>query len=101
MPCPPVTYAAPQQVDYIQQTQVEYFQQARVTNAAPLTYAAIQYGDMETHAIDADTSDLSPHQFITPDDAMGSNDHELEAANNDAARSKMLSAEIFDNEDVP
>ena len=33
----PVTYAAPQQVDYIQQSQVDYGQQAPVTYAAPLT----------------------------------------------------------------
>ena len=58
-----------------------------------------EYGDVETHAIDADTSDFSPHQFIAPDkacDAMGSDDNEQDAANNDAARSKILSAEVFD-----
>jgi len=63
-----------------------------------------EYGDVETHAIDADTSDFSPHQFIAPDearDAMGSDDNEQDAANNDAARSKILSAEVFDSEDVP
>ena len=32
---------------------------------------------------------------------MGSNDNEQDAANNDAARSKILSAEVFDSEDVP
>ena len=64
-----------------------------------------EYGDVKTHAIDADTSDFSPHQFIAPDkacDAMGSDDNdEQDAANNDAARSKILSAEVFDSEDVP
>ena len=59
-----------------------------------------EYGDVKTHAIDADTSDFSPHQFIAPDkacDAMGSDDNdEQDAANNDAARSKILSAEVFD-----
>merc|ERR1719473_340894 len=63
-----------------------------------------EYGDVETHAIDADTSDFSPHQFIAPDEArdpMGSDDNEQDAANNDAARSKILSAEVFDSEDVP
>merc|ERR1719473_1119650 len=63
-----------------------------------------EYGDVETHAIDADTSDLSPHQFIASDEArdpMGSDDNEQDAANNDAARSKILSAEVFDSEDVP
>jgi len=25
-----------------------------------------EYGEVETHAIDADTSDFSPHQFIAP-----------------------------------
>merc|ERR1740115_338964 len=63
-----------------------------------------EYGDVETHAIDADTSDFSPHQFIAADEArdpMGSDDNEQDAANNDAARSKILSAEVFDSEDVP
>merc|ERR1719276_118142 len=63
-----------------------------------------EYGDVETHAIDADTSDFSPHQFIAPDEArdpMGSDDNEQDAASNDAARSKILSAEVFDSEDVP
>ena len=59
-----------------------------------------EYGDVKTHAIDADTSDFSPHQFIAPDkacDAMGSDDNdEQDAANNDAARSKILSAQVFD-----
>ena len=59
-----------------------------------------EYGDVKTPAIDADTSDFSPHQFIAPDkacDAMGSDDNdEQDAANNDAARSKILSAEVFD-----
>ena len=32
---------------------------------------------------------------------MGSNDNEQDVANNDAARSKILSAEVFDSEDVP
>ena len=56
-----------------------------------------EYGDVETHAIDADTSDFSPHQFIAPDkacDAMGSDDNEQDAANNDAARSKILSVTL-------
>merc|ERR1719503_473958 len=63
-----------------------------------------EYGDVETHAIDADTSDFSPHQFIVPDEArdpMGSDDSEQDAASNDAARSKILSSEVFDSEDVP
>merc|ERR1719160_678370 len=63
-----------------------------------------EYGDTETHALDADTSDFSPHQFIAPDEArdpMGSDDNEQDAASNDAARSKILSAEVFDSEDVP
>ena len=59
-----------------------------------------EYGDVETHAIDADTADWSPHQFIAPD-AMGSDDNEQDAANNDAARTKILSAEVFDSDDVP
>jgi len=56
-----------------------------------------EYGDVETHAIDADTSDFSPHQFIVPDkacDVMGSDDNEQDAANNDAARSKILSVTL-------
>jgi len=63
-----------------------------------------EYGDVETHATDADTSDFSPHQSIAPDEArdpMGSDDSEQDAASNDAARSKILSAEVFDSEDVP
>lgn len=58
-----------------------------------------EYGDVETRAIDADTSDFSPHQFIAPDEArdpMGSDDNEQDAASNDAARSKILSAEVCD-----
>ena len=38
-----------------------------------------EYGDVETHAIDADTSDFSSHHFIAPDearDAMGSDDED-------------------------
>merc|ERR1740138_1753573 len=62
-----------------------------------------EYGDLEAHAIDANTADFSPHQFIAPDEArdpMGSDDSEQDAASNDAARSKILSAEVFDSEDV-
>ena len=59
-----------------------------------------EYGDVKTHAIDADTSDFSLHQLIAPDKAcyaMGSDDNdEQDAANNDSARSKILSAEVFD-----
>ena len=59
-----------------------------------------EYGDVETHASDADTSDFSPHRFSEARDAMGCEENEQDAANNDAARSKMLSAEVFDSEDV-
>ena len=61
-------------------------------------------GDVETHAFVADTSDFSLHQFFAPDEArdpMVSDNIEQDAANNDTARSKMLSAEVFDSEDVP
>lgn len=47
------------------------------------------HGDVETHALDVDTSDFSPHQFIAPD------------AGNDIARSKIFSAEVFDTEKSP
>merc|ERR1712048_799966 len=63
-----------------------------------------EYGDVTSHAIDADTADFSPHQFIAPDEArdpMGSDDTEQDAAHNDAERSKILSREVFDSEDVP
>ena len=59
---------------------------------------------METLAIDADTSDFSPHQVVAPDearDAMGSDATEQDASSIDAARSKFLSAEVFDSGDVP
>ena len=62
-----------------------------------------EYGDVETYALDADTSDFSPHRFIAPDEArdpMGSEDNEHDAASHDAAWSKILSAEVFDSEDV-
>ena len=39
------------------------------------------------------THQISLHASV---DAMGSNDNEHDAANNDAARSKILSAEVFD-----
>ena len=39
------------------------------------------------------THQISLHASV---DAMGSNDNEQDAANNDAARSKILSAEVFD-----
>ena len=42
-----------------------------------------EFGDVETHAIVADTPDFSPHQFIAPDEArgaMGSDDNEQDAA---------------------
>ena len=38
-----------------------------------------EFGDVEAHAIVADTSDFSPHQCIAPDEAcgaMGSDDNE-------------------------
>lgn len=57
----------------------------------------------ETHAINVDTPNVSSHQFIAPDetcDPKGSDDTEQNAASNDAAKSKILSAEIFDSEDV-
>merc|ERR1712048_929633 len=63
-----------------------------------------EYGDVTSHAIDANTADFSPHQFIAPDEArdpMGSDDTEQDAAHNDAERSKILSHEVFDSEDVP
>jgi len=63
-----------------------------------------EYGDLEAHAMDANTADYSIHQFIAPDEArdpMGSDDSEQDAAHNDAARSKILSRETFDSEDVP
>ena len=63
-----------------------------------------EYGDLEAHAMDANTADYSIHQFIAPDEArdpMGSDDTEEDAAHNDAARSKILSRETFDSEDVP
>ena len=47
------------------------------------------YGDADAHAIDADTSDSSQHEFIAPG-----------AASNDAVRSNILCAEVFDS-DVP
>jgi len=64
----------------------------------------MEYGDLEAASEDADTSDYSVHQFIAKDEArdpMGSDDSEQDAAHNDAARSKILSAEVFDSEDVP
>ena len=48
-----------------------------------------EYGDADAHAIDADTSDFSHHEFIAPG-----------AASDDAVRSNMLCAEVFDS-DVP
>jgi len=63
-----------------------------------------EHGDLEAHAMDANTADYSIHQFIAPDEArdpMGSDDSEQDAAHNDAARSKLLSAETFDSEDTP
>merc|ERR1719460_2666521 len=63
-----------------------------------------EYGDLEAHAMDANTADYSIHQFIAPDEArdpMGSDDTEADAAHNDAARSKILSHETFDSEDTP
>ena len=63
-----------------------------------------EYGDHEAHASHADISDFSPYQSIAPDetrDAMDSDDSEQDAANHDAARSKVLPAQTFDSEDVP
>merc|ERR1719321_2246905 len=63
-----------------------------------------EHGDLEAHAIDANTADYSIHQFIAPDEAcdpMGSDDSEQDAAHNDALRSKILSHETFDSEDTP
>merc|ERR550537_1369808 len=63
-----------------------------------------EHGDLEAHAMDANTADYSIHQFIAPDEArdpMGSDDSEQDAAHNDAMRSKILSAETFDSEDTP
>ena len=40
-----------------------------------------EYGDVETHAIDADTSNFSPHQLIVPGkahDSMGSDDNDTD-----------------------
>ena len=54
--------------------------------------------DVDTHAIDADTSNFSPDDFAAPG---GSDDYLLDAANNDAAKFEILTAEVFDTEDVP
>ena len=63
-----------------------------------------EHDDVGTHAMDEDTSHFSPHQSIAPDDArdpMGSDDSEQDVASNDAVRSKMLAADVFDSGDVP
>ena len=63
-----------------------------------------EHDDVGTHAIDEDTSDFSPHQFIAPDegrDPMGSDDNEQGVASNDVALSNILAADVFDSEDVP
>ena len=47
--------------------------------------------------------DFSPHRFIASDEArdpMGSEDNEHDAASDDAARSKIIFAEVFDSKDV-
>jgi hypothetical protein len=54
--------------------------------------------------MDANTADYSIHQFIAPDkagDLMGGDDSEQDAVQNNAMRSKILSAETFNSKDIP
>jgi len=63
-----------------------------------------EYGDEENAAGETDNTDYSVHQFLVNDEArdpMGSDDNEEDAAQNDAARSKIMSKETFDSEDEP
>ena len=64
----------------------------------------LEHGDLDAHAIEANTADYSIHQFIAPDEAsdpMGSDDSGQDAAHNDAMRPKIISAETRDREDTP
>merc|ERR1712166_318447 len=64
-----------------------------------------EHGDVDAASGSADTSNYGVHQFMAKDEArdpMGSDDSEADAAQNEAARSKILSEEnTFDSEDEP
>ena len=99
----PVTYAAPQQMEYIQQTQVENVQQAPVKFAAPLTYSAPQILPTTASMV----ADPQQYQFAAapatthaaPAPATYSAPATTFAA--PASVTKIVSAEIFDKDDVP